>query len=258
MTALVRTFTDSKRLELSAAAFPAFVQQVLDADLSAEQAPESFPELPGELAGLKELESALAVLPQLINKVAPERRRVLDRQELKDLGAELVAIADILAVLGQRDQNIRETFRVHQDAKAEEEGRAFPHDVTRGGRLIHKATPRDAKGHYLLAAPQEPEVTKIPDTVVEISNQYTSGRLTTNLEALTALHEAGEIDRKTYLAISTEKRVVDPEKLRAHTLRTGDASLLAKISKRGLPSSSLNIRGLNKLPKTVKKPVKKN
>lgn len=248
---LVRQFTPSKTLELKAAAFPQFVEDVLAADLTAAKAPESFPGLPDELAATKELGEALAALPALFNKIHPTTRRAFDAKELEAVGAELVAIRDVLDVLGQREEDIKEFFRTHQDVHAEQQGRAFPHDVVRNGNLLHKATPRDAKGHYLLAKPQEPEVTKIPNTVVEISNQYTSGKLATNFEALTLLHEQGGLDRKTYLAISTAKRVVDPEKLRAYTIQSGDASLLAHISKRGLPSSSLTVRGLTKLPKKV-------
>jgi len=248
MTDVVQ-FTEFQKGTLVLKDFGGFVEEVLGTGLEAQKAPEGFPELPARLEVTPKLKAALEALPGLFARIQPERRRALDSSEIKDLGDELVAIKEILTVLGQREEDVKEYVRNHQDAVAEQEGRAFAKDVTVAGNVIQEATPRDAKGHYLLATPGNPEVTPVPGTTVKLANQYSSGKLKTDLEALTRLHEAGEIDRKTYLAVSEERRVVNARKLQDHVLKTGRVDLLAAVSSRGLPSSAMYVRGIPRTPK---------
>lgn len=242
-------FTDFQKTTLVLKDFGDFVQEALGTALEAQKAPEGFPELPARLEVTPSLKAALEALPALFARIQPERRRPLDSAEVADLGAELVAIKEILTVLGQREEDIKEYVRNHQDTVAEQEGRAFAKDVTVAGNVVQEATPRDAKGHYLLATPGNPEVTTVPGTTVKLANQYSSGKLKTDLEALTRQYEAGEIDRKTYLAVTEARRVVNAEKLRDHVLKTGRVDLIAAVSSRGLPSSAMYVRGIPRTPK---------
>jgi hypothetical protein len=243
---LSRRFTSSQKLVLSAKSLTGLAEEVLGDELAAPKAPQTFPALPKQLEVTPSLRSALDRLPALFARIQPTSRRALDTGEVKEIGEELIAIREILTVLGQREDDIKEYFRNHQDVQAEHDGRAIREDVTIRGLVVQSATPRDPKGHYLLATAGEPEETEIPGTTARISNQFTSGKLSTDLEAITRAYEAGEIDRPTYLKVTVAKRVVDGEKLKAHALKTGDLSLLSRTVRRGASSAAMYVRGISK------------
>lgn len=206
-----------------------------------------FPKIPAPLEANADTRKAFSTLGRLFNKVIVTSRRRMNEAELAELGAELADIQRVSKLLTAREEQIKEYARTHQDVVAEENGLAFPADVVRNGLKVVSATPRDTKGHYLLAAPQNPEVTEIPGSNgLKFSNQYSSGRSIEDLAYVTRAYEAGEIDEKTYLACTKVVRVPDAAKIRAHALKTGDTSLLAKVVKKGRASASMYLRGLKK------------
>lgn len=208
---------------------------------------DSFPALPAPLEATAETRKSFATLGKVFNKVIVTRRRRMSEDELKDLGAEYADIQRVSKLLKEREEQIKEYVRTHQDVVAEENGTAFPKNIVRGGRTVAEATPRDAKGHYLLATKGNPEVTEIPGSNgLKFSAQYTSGRASEDLDYVIRAFEEGEIDEETYKACTKVVRVPDAEKIRAYALKTGDTSLLKKVVKRGRASASMYLRGLKK------------
>lgn len=221
------------------------IAEALGAALAAP-AVDTFPEIPAPLEATAETRKSFATLGKIFNKVIMTGRRRLSDDEVSTLGQERIDIDNVLGLLTSRKDQINEYLRTHQDVEAEEAGVAFPQNVVRNGNVIALATERDAKGHYLLAAPKNPVETPIPGTNKKFATQYSSGRTTENYSALTSAYEAGEIDETTYKAVTKLVRVVDPERLAKHVLKTGNTSLLTRVLKKGRPSTSMYIRGISK------------
>lgn len=209
-------------------------------------APNTFPEIPAPLEATAETRKSFGTLGKIFNKVIVTSRRRLSDDEISTLGQERIDIDNVLALLEERKGQINEYLRNHQDVEAEESGQAFPTDVVRNGNVIAHATERDAKGHYLLAAPKCPVETPIPGTNKKFSNQYSKGRTTEHYSALTEAYENGELDEATYKAVTKLVRVVDPERLAKHVLKTGATHLLSLVIRKGRPSTSMYIRGISK------------
>lgn len=244
MTALV--LTRSQKLALKDASLPEVATTLLGSVPEAE-APSDFPELPKPLEANDDVRDALSRLSGNFNQVILTERRTLGEEELAVLGDEYVNLQKVVKLLEARGEQVKEIVRTHQDVSAEEAGTAFPKDVVRNGEIIVKATPRDAKGHYILAAPKAPEETPIPGTNgLKFANQYTTGKTTVDLDWITRAYEAGEIDEKTYLACTKVVRIPDAEKIRAHALKTGDTSILAKVVSKGRAYCSMYLRGVKK------------
>lgn len=210
------------------------------------EAAEDFPPLPEPLEAPKEVREALKTLSQLFNKVTVKERRTHTEEELSQEGQELEAIQAVEKLLEVRKELIKESIRHHQDVEAEEAGIAFPKDVYRNGNLIAHATPRDAKGHYLLAVKGIPQDTPVPGTTLRFSNQFVSGRVTENLSAIVEAYEAGEISEDVWKQVTEVRRVPTVEKVKAYVLKTGETWPLAKIYKKGRDSASMYLRQLKR------------
>jgi hypothetical protein len=245
MTTLV-SITRSQKLALKDAPLSEVAETLLGG-VPVVEAPTDFPELPAPLEATAATRKSFGTLGKIFNKVIMVTRRRMTEAELADLGAEYEDIKNVSALLENRAEQIKEYVRTHQDVEAEEQGLAFPKDVVRNGNILARATERDAKGHYLLAAPKNPSVTEIPGTNgVKFSNQYSSGRTSEDLAYITRAFEAGEIDEAMYKACTRVVRVPDAKKISEYVVKTGDTSLLSKIVKRGRPSTALYLRGLKK------------
>lgn len=245
-TALVAV-SRTQKLTLKDSSLPEVTEALLGYLPQAPLSVDDFPELPKPLEANDSVREALAKLSGNFNQVVVAERRTMDEEELAVVGDEYANLQQVVKLLETRAEMIKEYVRTHQDVAAEEAGHAFPKDVVRNGETIIKATPRDAKGHYILAAPKEPENTEIPGTNgLKFSNQYSNGRTTVNLNAITEAYENGEIDEKTYLACTRVQRVPDAEKIRAYALKTGDTSILARVVTKGRASCSMFLRGLKK------------
>jgi hypothetical protein len=233
------------RTKLSDAPIEDLAQELLGG-IPQDDAPTEFPEVPTPLTASKEIRDALKVLSANFNRVTPEGRRSWTDDETTALGTELSAIQQVAKLITAREKQIKELARIHQDVEAEEQGRAFPKDVYLNGNLVASATPRDANGHYILAAPEVSQDTPVPGTTLRFSNQFVTGKITRDLGAIDRAFAAGEIDERTYKACTVVKRVPDPDRIRTYVLRSGDASLLARIVKRGRNSCSMYLRPLKK------------
>lgn len=209
-----------------------------------EAAPEDFPTVPDALQAGPEIRKALKTLSETFNKVAVESRRTLTAEELAAIGVEYEAIQKVAKLLTQREDIVKEYVRTHQDVEAEEQGIAFPKDVQHNGNLVAHATPRDSRGHYILAKKGEPRDTPVPGTLLRFSNQFSSGRTTESLTRLVEAYEAGEISEDVWKQITEVRRVPTLDKVKAFVLKTGETWPLAKIYKKGRDGMSLYLRPL--------------
>lgn len=244
MNALVPV-TRSQKLVLKDASLDKVTEELLGA-IPQEAAPTDFPELPVPLTASKEIRDALRTLSQTFNGVVVTDRRTLTEDEIAAIGKEYAALQMVLKLIAQREDQIKEVVRTHQDVDAEEKGLAHPKDVVLNGNVVAKATERDAKGHYILAAKGSPQDTPIPGSTLKFSNQFTSGRVIKDLGAIDEAYLNGEIDEGTYKACTVVKRVPDADRVKAYVLKTGDTSMLTRIVKRGRNSSSMYLRALKK------------
>jgi len=244
VTALVPV-TRNQKVALKGAPIDKVAEELLGA-IPQDDAPRDFPELPVPLTASKEIKDALRTLSQTFNGVVVTKRRALTEEETSSIGKEYEALQKVIKLIAEREEQVKEIIRTHQDVEAEQKGLAFAKDVVLNGNVVAKATERDKNGHYILASKGSPQETEIPGTTLKFSNQFTSGRVTKNLGAIDEAYLNGEIDEKTYHACTVVKRVPDADKIRQYVLRTGDTSMLARIVKRGRNGCSMYLRALTK------------
>ena len=197
--------------------------------------PTKEPKFPGHLAVSDKVTKAFREVGKLFNKVAPIEKRELEEGERAHLLAEYEYINDVLTLLAQRKENIKEYVRNHLDAQAERVLGSAAQDV-----------PRDSQGHLLLAQAGEPATVTGPGTNAKFSNEYRNGATTAHLDRVEELRDAGEISEDTYKAITKQVRVPDEERITDYVLRTGDTDLLAKLVDKGRPTQALNLRGVSR------------
>lgn len=208
-----------------------------------------FPEVPKPVELTPEVKDALNRLGDVFAVVQPETRRTLTDDEKKAVHAEREVLKVIADLISQRDESLKTIIRHHMDVDAEERGVAVPKAVVHGGHVVVEATDRDASGHYILCAPQNPERCPIPGENLEWSREYRAGRVSTNTDPGTLLDllESGEIDRQTYLAMTREVRVFDERKALENAankpeVREGILKAIKAITTVGKPSVSLFVR----------------
>lgn len=188
------------------------------------------PSAPKAITLSDEAHRALQVLPAVFGRVQVESIRTLTLAEQEKLGEEALVLDALTSDFRARRDAISEAIRNHLDQAAVASGQAYE-------------APKDRNGHYVLGAPKNPATLPIPGTNRKWSSEYRSGRVTVSGDELLRLYEAGEIDRATYLSFTKEVRVLDEEKVyKAVRKQPSLLGVLAKITKRGLPGSSLNIR----------------
>jgi hypothetical protein len=179
------------------------------------------------------LRSALKALPAVFGKVTPTECRSLEQSELTALTAEVVTIDQLTTELGERRNAIAEYIRTHQDRAAVEQGIAT--------KETERVVSGVAAGHYLLAQPGSPFNTPVEGFQGAWQQRYVKGEITVNGKDVQKMFEAGEIDRRTYLAVTSTVRVYDPmrmaEYIRKHPIE--GLKLLARITVRKAPSASL-------------------
>ncbi len=134
--------------------------------------------------------AALAKLTKVFGKVVPTEVRALTDDEVTDLMDERLTLDEVEKLAKDRKAVIRTTVLNHIDTETEEE------------------VPRDKEGHVLRAA-------KVDDPAHGKSFSWEMRKHGGALdpEGLLALVEAGTIERSTYLAMTTQVRVVDENKV---------------------------------------------
>lgn len=192
--------------------------------------PESlpFPAPAKTITITQDMLSALERLSETFGQVCPDTRRELTREELALLCSERRDISAVLEPMTKRKDAIGTIVRHHIDCKAEAEGQAVPRAVVdpETGETIVAATPRDVKGHYILASKGKP--CQVPgDDGYVFSEQYSSGKTSFDdaTDKLLAMYEAGDITREEYLACTREVRAYDEGKVNAFIQRNPERGL---------------------------------
>lgn len=198
----------------------------------APQEVPGFPALPPADALSPEARIALKLLPGVFGNVSMQDRRQLTEDELADLGREDAAVRLLLDALKTRKEHIAAMIRHHADVTAEKSGEADP-----------ATTPRDEKGHYLLAARKgEPHRVHIPGTPRDWSLEMHEGEVSYDAVALGRLRDEGSVPWRAYEGMTS--RVVDPVKAAEYIRRHPAEGLAALrgIVRRKPPANYLFVR----------------
>jgi hypothetical protein len=201
-----------------------------------------FPALPKKVELTERQRTSLGLVARLFGSFSLDRRRSLLPEELEDLAVEADTLADLEGVLKDRREEIKEIIRVHMDVDAEERGVAVPRPKLgpAGGKVV-EATPRDRKGHYLLAGPGTAWEVHVGGFRQGWQQRFTSGSVALSEAALDELYEAGIIDRPEYLACTSQRRSLDEAKLHVFIRKNPVRGLgiLRRITRRGPANSAL-------------------
>lgn len=179
------------------------------------------------------VQQAMTELPSLFGKVQPASRRLVNGKEQGRLGAERRAIDAILKALKGRKDEIAEIMGTHFDVLAENKGKATD------------TSPRDTKGHYLLATPGTPEIQEVPDSDECWVRQRQSDKTVPSLSKLEQALADGTITREEYLKVTkpVTGREWDEDTLRKMLVSEKDRATAQKI----LDLTSETTPGLNSI-----------
>lgn len=214
-------------------------------DVTEVKDPKPFPAVPKGRTLTEAVRNVLKSVPQVFGSVQMETRRTLSEAELEQVYTEHAVLDTVCKTLKARVEDIKEIVRTHMDVDAEERNLARAKEVHRGGKLAAEATPRDSKGHFLLAQETgHPYRIPIPGTDKEYSLEYRAGKVTLDGDALLGMFERGEISREEYLGFTRETRVLDETRATNFIKRNPERGMdiLAKITHQEPPSTSLYIR----------------
>jgi hypothetical protein len=201
-----------------------------------------FPPLPKPVNATADQMHDLDILAASMGHLHLTSRRSLTEDELYALSAEADVLASALDVAGKRHEEIKEIIRVHLDVAAEEAGIAVPAPkLGRGGEVIVAATPRDQKGHYLLAGAERPFVLLIEGFKKGWEQRFSSGSPSLSSDALQDLLDKGEIDAAEFNGFTRMTRVLDDDRISAYIRKHPARGLqvLRAITRRSAPKASL-------------------
>ncbi len=183
----------------------------------------------------QELTDAIALLPQVLCSVAPASWRPLNGAERARLAAEKRTIDQVKSTLEKRIKEIADLVHMDADATAKQAG------------IVNEDTPRDDKGHYVIARPQAPE-TLPGDDLSEWSREYRPGkRIPAHDRAKKHLTD-GVITRADYMAVTVQERRVDLAKIDALINCADEATKARGLRLQALlvddtpPTTSINLR----------------
>lgn len=149
------------------------------------------------------LMGAITELPEVFGKVKPPKtRRLLNSTELFSLRAEKIQIDIAEKALKARKTEIHEMISVHLDVVAERQRGIDP-----------ETTPKNEKGHYLLASAGNPEVVPVKDGDKHFERRKAKDKVEWSMEKLLDLLETGQITRSEFLAMTSQTRVIDKAKI---------------------------------------------
>jgi len=189
------------------------------------------PTAPAPVVLTPEVKEALEQMAEVFAAVQPTERRTLTDTEVAALFLEREVVKQVSEVLAGREENIKEYVRNHMDVVAEETGR------------VDANTPRDTKGHYVVAAKGEPERLNVAGTNQAFSREFRAGSASVDGSRLLDMYEAGEISREDYLAFTREMRVFDEDKaLKAINDDPQRLAILARLAVPAQPSTALFVR----------------
>lgn len=185
------------------------------------------PPVPMKLS--EEVLAAIKRLPEVFGKVVVHTDRRLTAPELEAIVQERTTIDLVEKALKKRkEESIREVLANHMDHLVDND----PEHPTR----------MDRNGHY---APYETQELSVDGTGMKVQRYATGGKPNLTIAHVEALHEAGQIDRPTYLAITKKPevpRVLDEVGLhRAIQKNPSLFFLLATKAEATLPSTTVKV-----------------
>ncbi len=193
--------------------------------------PEVLP-VPAEITEAQQ--ASLKALTKHFGKVVPTERRELETVEVVRLYEERKTLDDIEELAKTRKANIRTTILNHFDARFEREREEAQAE---GG---DQNAPRDKEGHVLHAAREN-----VATTDQAWSWEMRGGTAVLTAETLAQLDAAGEIPHNLYLAMTTQVRVVNENRI-LELLTTDDApdvlEAMRKASTKTAGSGALFLR----------------
>jgi len=197
-----------------------------------ETAPIAETPLPKPLVLSSEEKAALENFKsQALNLMVPPNRRMLTVEELTSVNTFLATTKVVAKVVKRATEDtLKPAFHNHFDVKAEKDGVADP-----------KTTPRHPKsGHYLL---EDKTSGKVDGLKASAEREVRGGSVSLTVEGLRALEEAGEIDRLTFLSLTSQVRVVDEDKVLAAVKKNPElVEKLRKATSVSDPTIALTIR----------------
>lgn len=202
----------------------------------------AFPKLPDPFEPSVSQREALRVVHKAFGTTHLERRRPLGDQERTALATEEGILDEVIKAATKRRDEIKEMVRVHIDVTAELMDQAVPRaQLDPAGVITAEATQRDLKGHYLLAAPEQPWPVTVPGFKKGWQQTYTSGSVSLSGALLAKLLGDGLITRKEYLACTREVRALDEARLNEFIRRdpVRGLGILKAITERSAPNSAL-------------------
>lgn len=191
--------------------------------------PEVPARLPLPMQITDEQRKAIARLPKVFGSVVPIERRALTPDEVEALIEERATLDAVSKLAKTRiESGIRVAVYNHFDVQAEE-------------AEIPDGTVRDKDGHYILAGEE-----RSPKMGKKFTREPRQGSPTLNeatLESLIESDEFPDFTRADYLAMTTQVRVIDENKVMI-ALKKNPALLqvIAKATDPGLPSASFYMR----------------
>jgi hypothetical protein len=189
------------------------------------------PTVPAPVELTPEVKQALEQMAEVFAAVQPTERRTLTDTEVAALYLEREVVKQVSEVLAGREENIKEYVRNHMDVVAEETGR------------VDANTPRDNKGHYVVATKGNPERLDVAGTNQVFSREFRSGKASVDGSRLLDMYEAGEISREDYLAFTREVRAFDEDKaMKAINDDPKRLEILARLAVPAQPSTALFVR----------------
>ena len=171
---------------------------------------------------------AIATLESIYGSVAPESRRTLDTQELRDLHEERAVLKTVETMAKDRGNQIRTYILNHADILAEQDG-------------LDKTAAREKDGHYATAR-------RIPidGTTSDWSVEPRDGSASLDVNILKALAESDEVDGFThddYIAMTKQTRVFDETKaMKVLADRPELVEVIKRATVRGKPSVTVTVR----------------
>jgi hypothetical protein len=183
------------------------------------------PQAPLPVAITVKQREALDRVTEVFASVVPKTRRALEPREVHAIIEERMTLDELEDLAEKRKDAIRTTICNHLDVKAEQSGEATD-------------APRDAKGHYVLKGKAG-----VPDMPKVFSRELRTNAPTLDVEALEEMVQAGELDRADFLAMTTQTRIVDENKVMLALKK--DPSLvrvLAQATRPGSKTASVYLR----------------
>ena len=189
------------------------------------QVPDKKPPVPKALTD--EQMEAIKRLPEVYGTVVVTADRALTPKEQRAIVEERMVLDTLLTVLEKRkSESIREVLANHLDHVLDAEKQATAR--------------KDKVGHYA-----EKQDVPVDGTGMKIQRSVSGGKPNLTMAEIEALHTAGAIDRKTYLAVTKKPdlpRVLDESGLhKAIQKNPALFFLLASVAKPTLPQTTIKV-----------------